>query len=134
MSTRTPEERERDDERIELALLGKLVPEHDRIEHTKVVGVTATNSDGTNRQELVKKVRQFDEMELVRNPNDNWDRNAIKVMAQIGGRRVQIGHIDGKLAAIIAPGMDRGDSWGAVVTKTGGRISLGVSLMLFRRK
>ena len=91
-------------------------------------------------------MRQFDSVELVRNPNDEWDSNAIKVMALVAEsgrrkkgeahastpeiRRVQVGHLDAALAAELAPALDRGDRWWAIATRVGGPRTLGVSLML----
>lgn len=147
MSSRTPEERARDERRVEQALLGELLPKHDRRVHTKVVGVTHMNEDGSSRQAAIEKMRQFDVVELVRNPHDEWDRNAIKVIASIPGEprrrrgqppqpggiiQVQVGHIDGELAAEIGPAIDRGERWWAIATRVGGPRTLGVSLMLCR--
>jgi hypothetical protein len=143
---RSPEERARDEQRVEQALLGKLLPKHDRRLQTKVVGVTSANADGTSRQDAIKLMRQFETVELLRNPNDEWDRNAIKVMALIAQparrkkgevhatapdiRRVQVGHLDGELAKELAPALDRGDRWWAIATRVGGPRTQGVSLML----
>jgi hypothetical protein len=143
---RSPEERIRDEQRVEQALLGKLLPKHDRCIHTKVVGVTQINADGSLRQTVIAQMRQFDVVELVRNPRDEYDSNAIKVMALVAEsarrkkgeakasapetRRVQVGHLDGELAKELAPALDRGDRWWAIATRVGGPRTLGVSLML----
>lgn len=143
MSTRTPAERTRDEQLVEAALLGKLLPPHDQRIHTKVVGVTATNPDGSSRQDAIWKMTQFEFVDLVRNPGDRFDRNAIQVIATIpappsrsnhagGTCRVQIGHIDADIAHGLAPRLDAGEPWRAIATRVGGKISRGVSLMLFR--
>src|SRR4051794_24061660 len=143
MSTRTSAQRTRDEQLVEAALLGALPPPHDLREHTKVVGVTATNPDGSSRQDAIWKVTQFEFVDLVRNRYDQYDSNAIQVFATIadtpsrtnpqgGTRRVQIGHIDADLARLIAPRIDAGEPWRAITTRVGGKISRGVSLMLFR--
>jgi hypothetical protein len=145
---RSPEERARDERRVEQALLGELLPKHDRRMHTKVVGVTKNNADGSSRQLAIEKMRQFDGVELVRNPNDEWDSNAIKVMALIETQarrkkgevhstapeiqRVQVGFIDAALAAELAPKLDAGERWFAIATRVGGPRTQGVSLMLCR--
>jgi hypothetical protein len=145
---RSPEERARDEQKVELALLGQLLPAHSERRHTKVVGVTHANADGSSRQLAIEKMRQFDVVELVRNPQDTWDTNAIKVMALLSepGRRkkgeahatapeikrVQIGHLDGELARELAPALDRGERWWAIATRVGGPRTQGVSLMLCR--
>lgn len=143
---RSPEERARDEQRVEQALLGKLLPKHDRRLQTKVVGVTSANADGSSRQDAIKLMHQFEVVELLRNPNDEWDRNAIKVMALIAQParrkkgevhatapniiRIQVGHLDGELAKEIAPALDRGEHWWAIATRVGGPRTQGVSLML----
>lgn len=145
MATRTPQERALDNALVERALGGKLIVPYDRSIHTKTVGVTSTNPDGTSRQDVIAKLRQFETVEIERNPDDHWDSNAIKVMATYfeevkvrvgeipaGLRRVQIGHLDKDVAAELAPAIDAGEQWRAIITKVGGKISLGVSLMLYR--
>jgi hypothetical protein len=143
---RTPEERARDERRVEQALLGQLLPAHSERRHTKVVGVTHTNADGSSRQLAIEKMHQFDVVELVRNPQDQWDANAIKVMALLAEpgrrkkgeahatspeiRRIQIGHLDGELARELALALDRGERWWAIATRVGGPRTQGVSLML----
>lgn len=142
---RTPEQRAQDEQRVEAALLGKLLPKHDKRIHTKVVGVTKTNADGSSRQEAIEKMRQFDVVSLERNPKDPWDTNAIKVMALAQPARrkkgetqasaaevskVQIGHLDGDLARELAPLLDHGDRWWAIATRVGGPRTQGCSLML----
>jgi hypothetical protein len=145
---RTPEERARDEQRVERALLGELLPKNDRRLHTKVVGVTKPNTDGSSRQDAIAKMHQFDLVELVRNPNDPWDSNAIKVMALIEQparrkkgevhaaapeiQRAQVGHLDAELAKELAPALDRGERWWAIATRVGGPRTQGVSLMLCR--
>jgi hypothetical protein len=130
--SRTAAQRTRDEERVELALLGKLLPSHDRRIHTKVVGVMSKNEDGSSRQDAIAKMAQFDLVDLVRNPQDQWDYNAIKVMATIDGDKIQIGHVDRDLAADVAPRIDAGERWAAICTRVGSHISKGASLMLFR--
>ncbi|HWR36358.1 MAG TPA: HIRAN domain-containing protein [Clostridia bacterium] len=143
MSTRTPAERTRDEELVERALLGKLLPPHDLRRHTKVVGVTHNNEDGTSRQDAIWRMTQFDFVDLVRDPHDAYSADAIEVIATIPApptrcgqpgpaQRIQIGHLDAELAADMAPRLDAGEKWKAIATRVGGKISRGVSLMLFR--
>lgn len=145
---RTPEERARDERRVELALLGRLLPNHDRRIHTKVVGVTKENADGSSRQAAIEQMNQFDVVELVRNPRDPWDSNAIQVVASIERparrkkgeahapqpetQRVQVGFLDAELARQLAPAIDGGERWFAIATRVGGPRTQGVSLMLCR--
>ncbi len=148
MATRTPEQRSLDEERVEAALLGRLLPSHDRLIHAKVVGVTHNNADGSSRQDAIARIRQFDQVELVHNPKDEWDRNAIQVIAllaeperrrkgetevRVGAvRRVQVGHLEADLAIELAPALDRGEPWKAVVTRVMLLRTHGLSLMLYR--
>ena len=143
---RSPEQRAVDEQRMEQALLGKLLPKHDRRIQTKVVGVTHANADGSSRQDAIALMHQFEIVELLRNPKDEWDHNAIKVMALIAQAprrkkgelkakvaetcRVQIGHLDTELAKELAPALDRGDRWYAIATRVGGPRTQGCSLML----
>lgn len=131
--SRTAAQRTRDEERVELALLGKLLPAHDSRIHTKVVGVMHNNRDGSSRQDAIAKMSQFDQVELVRNPDDEHDGNAVMVIARVEGTRIQIGHLDRDLAAKVAPRVDAGETWQAIATRVDRHISKGASLMLFRR-
>lgn len=72
---------------------------------TKVVGVTKTNPDGRRRQEIIKWLRPLDKIELVREPSNAYDVNAIKVISSKGQ---QIGYIDSNRASELAPQIDKG--------------------------
>lgn len=76
-----------------------------RIFTERVVGVTFENEDGTNRQEILRTCEIGDEVVLVRNPQDPYDRNAIRVCLSDGS---QLGHLSSECAASLAPLMDRG--------------------------
>lgn len=133
---------------IEQALLGQLLPPHDRLIHAKVVGVTHDNPDGSSRQDAIGQMRQFEDVELRHNPRDEWDRNAIQVIARIAQparrrkgdsedlppeiRRVQIGFLEAGLAAELAPALDRGEPWRALVTRVMLLRTHGISLLLYR--
>lgn len=73
----------------------------------KVVGVTFKNDDGTSRKEKIMEMANLDNrcavnIELVREPNNQFDVNAIKVIAD----GVQIGYIGKDFAALLSPMMD----------------------------
>ena len=55
------------------------------------------------------------ELLLFRNPDNVHDSNAIEVHAPTLGRRAMLGHVPKDLAAKLAPSMDRGDEWKAVL-------------------
>ena len=97
--------------------------------HTKVVGVTF---DG--RQEGLVGLEQGEELLLVREPDNPHDPNAIAVL-RAGG--VRIGYLKRLIAAAIAPEIDRGANYGAVVSGlTGGtaeKASRGVNILVMRQ-
>lgn len=51
------------------------------------------------------------ELTYFRNPDNEFDANAIEVHAPILGRRSMLGHVPASLAAEVAPSMDAGDEW-----------------------
>ena len=53
---------------------------------------------------------------LQRNPENEYDENAIEVHVPALGRVGMIGHVPATLAAKLAPSVDRGDEWIAVLT------------------
>ncbi len=51
---------------------------------------------------------------LVRNPDNEYDENAIEVhVPALGRTSSMIGHVPADLAAKLAPSLDRGDEWAA---------------------
>lgn len=54
---------------------------------------------------------------LVRNPENEYDANAIEVHVDALGSGSMLGHIPAPVAAKIAPSLDRGDAWEAVVSR-----------------
>ena len=97
--------------------------------HTKVVGVTF---DG--RQEGLVGLEQGEELLLVREPDNPHHPGAIAVL-RAGG--VRIGYLKRLIAAAIAPEIDRGANYGAVVSGlTGGtaeKASRGVNILVMRQ-
>jgi hypothetical protein len=81
----------------------------------KVVGVTFTNEDGSSRREAIMEMTDESTVELVREPSNKYDINAIKV---ITGDK-QIGYIGKEYASIMAPLMDTGTQFTAVVRDYG---------------
>lgn len=71
----------------------------------KVVGVTFTNDDGSSRKDKIIEMSQHKDtvvIQLEREPQNPYDPNAIKVMAD--GK--QIGYIGKDYSGILAPMMD----------------------------
>lgn len=64
----------------------------------KAVGVTFANNDGTERQDVIKQLNKGDNIVLVREPNNSYDPNAVKVITEYG----QAGYIGKDYAAIIS--------------------------------
>lgn len=87
----------------------------------KVVGVTFKNEDtGEKRGQIIRELAENKKpedisIELVREPDNKFDANAIKVMAD--GK--QIGYIGKEFAAIIAPLMDEYEEFEAKVKDIG---------------
>ena len=82
---------------------------------TKVAGVTKTNDDGSNRQQILQDWRT---LQLIRDPSNPYDRNAVKICLSTGQ---QIGFLSAELAAEFAPKIDKGKRIEAVITEiTGG--------------
>lgn len=85
----------------------------------KVVGVTFTNEDGRKRadiiRELIGKNQNDIKIQLVREPDNRFDMNAVKVIAD----NEQIGYIGKEYAQIIAPLMDEYEEFDAVVKGVG---------------
>lgn len=91
--------------------------------HTKVVGVTHTNRDGTNRQNVVRRLRAGQPLLLIRDPKNRHDRNAIMICTSGGffSSSKQVGFLSAELAAEYAPFLDAGGQMQAEVTEvTGG--------------
>lgn len=86
----------------------------------KVVGVTFTNEDtGEKRSDIIRELMDRNvgdiKIELVREPNNKFDINAIKVLAD----NKQIGYIGKEYATIIAPLMDEYEEFSATVKGIG---------------
>lgn len=85
--------------------------------HTKVVGVTHDNDDGSNRQKILKKCRVGEELQLIHTPIPQ-DKNAVKVCRRNGQ---QIGWLSRSVAEEIAPRLRKGGKVRAQISSlTGG--------------
>jgi single-stranded-DNA-specific exonuclease len=80
--------------------------------YTKVVGVTFED-----RQQALAEVREGTGVELVREPDNPHDPNAIKILHQSG---LDLGYINARLAKQLAPYLDQGFTYEGLVTPTGG--------------
>ena len=90
---------------------------------TKVVGVSHKNDDGTSRQKLIRRLKEGEQLDVLRDPDNKYDRNAIVVCAKFGilRRRKQLGFLSAELAEEYAPLLDAGGRIDAEVSSvTGG--------------
>lgn len=81
----------------------------------KVVGVSFTNEDGTNRQAIIEQMTANSTVTIRREPANRYDRNAIAVHTEMG----QVGYIGKDYASIMAPMMDAGTQFSATVAEVG---------------
>ena len=88
---------------------------------TRVVGVTFEN-----RQAVVSLLTQWEQVFLIREPENPFDHNAVKVQRW---DKQQVGYLNRELAKILAPRMDRyGKPVKATVTALTGGYYPGSSL------
>ena len=82
-----------------------------------VVGVTFLNDDGSSRQSIISNCKRDDEIRLVREPENKFDKNAIAIFHKLG----QVGYVAKDFAKQMAPDMDYGYSYeGVIANVTGG--------------
>lgn len=96
--------------------------------HTKLAGVTFEG-----RQEVLSRLAPGSPLRLERQPDNQYDPNACAVMDSHGD---QVGFLNRRLAAALAPAIDAGLGYDVEVTDvTGGEEgrSLGVNVLLSRR-
>lgn len=68
---------------------------------SKVVGVSKTNDDGTDRQEIIKReVAEDDLLQFELDPDNEFDPNAVKVLSKLGN---QIGYLSRETAERVRP-------------------------------
>ena len=95
--------------------------------HTKVVGVTYRNDDGTHRQDIVVTLQPRQPLRLVHQPDNRKDSNAIAVMTRRGQ---QVGYLRSELAASVAEDLQEGKPVRAWVSNITGHEPLGVNLAI----
>jgi single-stranded-DNA-specific exonuclease len=88
----------------------------DEMIYSKLQGVTHTNRDGTNRQEIIAELcYQGQQLLLMRAPNQ-YSRNNLDVYVAY-----QVGHVNPELADLLVPILDEGGIVRAHITEiTGG--------------
>lgn len=70
-----------------------------------VAGISKRNPDRTYRQLIAAKLREGDPIRLARNPQNQYDANAIEIFTQ---DNEQIGFVPAERAEELAPQMDKG--------------------------
>ena len=91
--------------------------------HTKIVGITFTNDDGSDRQRIVRDLFRANalnigqELKLNHEPTNRFDKNCIQVLTMDGK---QLGCLSKELAATVAPDMARGRIYKAFVASING--------------
>lgn len=104
--------------------------------HTKVVGVTYNNDDGSDRQRIIRDLIKdgtlaYDaELLLIPEPTNPYDRNCIRVVASNGQ---QIGNLSREVAARVAPQMSAGSVFRAYVSSHSGGdagFSYGINILV----
>jgi HIRAN domain len=99
--------------------------------HTKIVGVTYKNSDGTHRQKLISQCQAFETLDLDHEEDNAHDPNAVRVCRQNGQ---QLGYLNANLADEIVSKSKKGYRFVTVIKAiTGGQrrgMSFGVNLLI----
>lgn len=85
----------------------------------QVLEIVVANETHTERQFYIRQLRPGDPVELVRDNQNLYDENAVKIVSQLG----VIGYVPRRLAARLAPLIDNGARTEAVI----GRIVTGTT-------
>jgi hypothetical protein len=91
--------------RITVGINAPELGEELRSYYTKVVGVTHANADGTSRQEIIVRCRQWEQLRFRPEPENPFDHFAIGVCRKNGE---QIGHLNRELAETVTSFLKRG--------------------------
>lgn len=96
--------------------------------NTKVAGVTFEG-----RQDLIARLDEGSELSLVRDDHNQYDPNAISVIADEYGR--SIGFINKEIAARISPRIDEGQDYGVKLSQVtgGGDKNYGVNVLVYKK-
>lgn len=86
---------------------------------TKAVGVTKGNPDGSSRQDIIARCKIGEALELIHQPNNRYDPNAIAVHRRKTGE--QIGFLNRDLASDLVRDAAAGKQFSAEISDlTGG--------------
>lgn len=71
---------------------------------TKIVGVSFKNSDGIERQDLIKRLKEGDVLTIEREPDNKYDKNSHIIKSKDG----VLGHVSKSLAEDLVEKVDEG--------------------------
>jgi hypothetical protein len=105
---------------------------------TKIFGVTKNNEDGSSRQKIIATIEKGMDLELIREPDNSYDPNAIAVFVKgysllTGYKLAKIGYTSSELAGELSDLMDMGEKYSCKVTDvTGGKdgLNYGVNILI----
>ena len=108
-------------------------PDADKWIFTKVVGVSHRNNNGSSRRIIIWRCKAPEELELVPEPDNPFDSNAVAVCRANGE---QLGYLNQRLAEDMHRWLGNGQHWVAVLTQIIGTdpTRIGAILALVRRK
>lgn len=86
---------------------------------TKVVGVTFSNEDGSSRARIISKMSESSKVTLERDPYNQYDSNAVKVLVFQDGENKQIGFLGKDVASTVSAKMRQGTQYKATVLACG---------------
>ena len=86
---------------------------------TKVVGVSFINDDGSNRANIISKMDENSKVFLERDPYNQYDSNAVKVLVIQDGEKKQIGFLGKDMASSISTKMKSGTQYDVSVVACG---------------
>ncbi|HPQ42523.1 MAG TPA: HIRAN domain-containing protein [bacterium] len=97
--------------------------------HTKIVGVTHDNPDGTSRQAIIAELTMNTPIRLERDLGNFYDPNAVRIV-DAGGR--QLGFLNRSLSEQLAPRMDAGETIRVSISALtgGGNYNRGVNIFV----
>lgn len=92
--------------------------------YSKIVGVTFFE-----RQTILKQLKSGDQLDIVREPKNEYDKNAIMVMTKSG---LQIGYIPAKTCINLSKDMDSGSNFKVVIDQITGtdKQTLGCNIII----
>ena len=95
---------------------------------SKVVGVSQNNDNGSSRQEIIEKeVAEEDSLILKPEPDNTFDRNAVKVLSKFGN---QIGYLNRDLAEKVSPALENSTKMYVKASWVNGEKMLGVGIRI----